>query len=141
MVESHPAKQPWVRMFSWWSKWVLYGIIWIAGKLSIGRQNCCDFLFLNGPFPASFSLFSSFQYTVDSKQIFNKFCRRLDSNLQPLVLEATALQTEAQPLPVIFFAIESQAIEWYFCLSVTVWPKKSPNVYKSRLKMISLQKW
>ena len=26
--------------------------------------------FLNGPFPASF-LFSSFQYTVDSKQIFN----------------------------------------------------------------------
>ena len=33
-------------------------------------------LFLkNGPFPASFSLFSSFQYTVDSKQMFdiNKF--------------------------------------------------------------------
>ena len=29
----------------------------------------------NGPFPASFSLFSSFQYTVDSKQMFyiNKF--------------------------------------------------------------------
>ena len=26
--------------------------------------------FLNGPFPASFSLVSSFQYTVDSKQIF-----------------------------------------------------------------------
>ena len=25
----------------------------------------------NGPFPASFSLFSSFQYTVDSKQMFN----------------------------------------------------------------------
>ena len=27
--------------------------------------------FLNGPSPASFSLFSSFQYTVDSKQMFN----------------------------------------------------------------------
>ena len=29
----------------------------------------------NGPFPSSFSLFLSFQYTVDSKQMFNKFCR------------------------------------------------------------------
>ena len=28
-------------------------------------------VFLNGPFPASFSLFSAFQYTVDSKQMFN----------------------------------------------------------------------
>ena len=28
-------------------------------------------LFFNGPSPASFSLFSSFQYTVDSKQMFN----------------------------------------------------------------------
>ena len=28
-------------------------------------------LFFNGPFPASFSLFSSFQYTVDSIQMFN----------------------------------------------------------------------
>ena len=28
-------------------------------------------IFLNGPFPASFSLFLSFQYTVDSKQMFN----------------------------------------------------------------------
>ena len=27
--------------------------------------------FLNGPFPASFSLFLSFQYTVDSEQMFN----------------------------------------------------------------------
>ena len=26
---------------------------------------------LNGPFPPSFSLFSSFQYTVDSKKMFN----------------------------------------------------------------------
>ena len=30
-----------------------------------------NYFFLNGPFPASFSLFSSFQYTVDRKQMFN----------------------------------------------------------------------
>ena len=56
----------------------------------------------NGPFPASFTLFSSFQYTVDSKQMFNlyiNFCRWLDSNHRPLVLEGTALPTEPQPLP------------------------------------------
>ena len=32
--------------------------------------------------------------TVDSKQMFNKFCRWLDTNRGPLVLEATALPTE-----------------------------------------------
>ena len=35
-------------------------------------------VFLNGPFPASFSLFLSFQNTVDSKQMFNidiNFCQ------------------------------------------------------------------
>ena len=58
--------------------------------------------FLNGPFPASFSLFLSFQYTVDSKQMFNiniNFCRWLDSNRRPLVSDATALPTEPQPQP------------------------------------------
>ena len=30
-----------------------------------------SFFFKNGPNPASFSLFSSFQYTVDSEQMFN----------------------------------------------------------------------
>ena len=29
------------------------------------------FFFLNGPFLSSFSLFLSFQYTVDSKQMFD----------------------------------------------------------------------
>ena len=49
-----------------------------------------------------FSLFLSFQYTVDSKQMFNKylnFCRWLYSNCGPLVSEATTLPTEPQPLP------------------------------------------
>ena len=50
----------------------------------------------NGPFPASFSLFSYFQFTVDSRQmlIINFFCQWLDSNLGPLVLEETVLPTE-----------------------------------------------
>ena len=51
-------------------------------------------IFLNGPFPGYFSLFLSFQYTVDSKQMFNKyinFCQWLDSNRGPL-------PTESQPL-------------------------------------------
>ena len=39
----------------------------------------------------------SIQLTVHIVQY--KFCRRLDSNHGPLVLEATALPTEPQPLP------------------------------------------
>ena len=53
-----------------------------------------------GPFPASFSLFSSFlQLTVNLFVI--KSCQWLDSNHGPLVLEATALPTETQPLPTL----------------------------------------
>ena len=38
--------------------------------------------------------------TVDSKQMFHiEFCRWLDVNRGPLVLEATTLPTEPQPLP------------------------------------------
>ena len=38
--------------------------------------------------------------TVDSKQMFYiKICRWLDSNGGPLVLEATSVPTEPQPLP------------------------------------------
>ena len=59
-----------------------------------------DFFIKNGPFPASFSLFLSLQYSCGI-QMFNKFCRWLDSNRGPMVLEATALQTEPQPLPKI----------------------------------------
>ena len=49
-----------------------------------------------------FLLLLPFQYTVDSKQMFNikiNFCQWLDSNHGPLVSEATALPTEPQPLP------------------------------------------
>ena len=56
------------------------------------------FLFLNGPFPASFSLFSSFQYTVDSKQMFdiNKILPM--TGFEPQA-SGIALPTEPQPLP------------------------------------------
>ena len=39
-----------------------------SGKI---KQQKWIFFKKNGPFLASFSLFSSFQYTVDSKQMFN----------------------------------------------------------------------
>ena len=53
--------------------------------------------FLSGPIPASFSWISSFQQLTKYTYI-TKYCRRLDSNHGPLVLEATALPTEPQPL-------------------------------------------
>ena len=60
------------------------------------------YFFKKWAIPGRFSLFSSFQHTVDSKQMLNiqtNFCWWLDSNRRPLVLEATALPTEPQPLP------------------------------------------
>ena len=74
-----------------------------------------------------FSLFSFFQYTVDSKQMFNKFCRWLDSNRGPLVSKATALPTEPQPLPrcpkfyfargkQLFFILKVQLNLYCFCI-------------------------
>ena len=41
--------------------------------------------------PSLFFLYFHLFNTVDSLQMFNKFCQRLDSNRGPLVLEATAL--------------------------------------------------
>ena len=55
--------------------------------------------FLNKPFLASFSYYCLFN-TVDIILMFNiKVCMWLDSNCGPLLLEATALPTEPQPLP------------------------------------------
>ena len=61
------------------------------------RQNheqVSGFFLKSGPFPASFYLFRHFN-TIDRKQVKNvqfKFCRWL-------VLDATGLPTEPQPLP------------------------------------------
>ena len=43
---------------------------WTKGASNWDRPKARRF-FLNGPSPASFSLFSSFLHTVDSKQMFN----------------------------------------------------------------------
>ena len=55
----------------------------------------------NEPFPATFSLISSFHYTVDSKQMFNinKFLPKTGIEPQTSVSEVTTLPTEPQPLP------------------------------------------
>ena len=58
-------------------------------------------------FPASFSLFSTFQYSWQK----HKVCRRLDSNGGPLVSEATALPTEPQPLPYFAFFLKLCALK------------------------------
>ena len=66
-------------------------------------------LLVNGPLPASFSFSFIFVFSQLTVKIFNiKFCWWLDLNHRPLVLEATALSTEPQPLPkvvAIFFNI------------------------------------
>ena len=64
-----------------------------------GKTRVSDFFKKNGPFPASFSLFSSFHYSW--QLMFNiNFCQWPDSNCGPLELEVTALPTEPQPLPI-----------------------------------------
>ena len=45
-----------------------------------------------------FSLFSSFQYSWQETNVQYKFCRWLDSNREPPVLQATALPAGPQPL-------------------------------------------
>ena len=66
--------------------------------------------FFNGPFPASFSLFSSFQYSDVSKQMFfiNKFLPMTGFEPRTLVSEATALPTEPQPLPIYHYCYQRQ---------------------------------
>ena len=58
-----------------------------------------NFFYKNRQFPAYF-YFRRFN-TVDRKQmgLYIKVCQLLDSNRGPLVLEATALPIEPQPLP------------------------------------------
>ena len=57
--------------------------------------------FLNGPFPVSFSLFLSFLLN----NWWIKFCRWRGSNHRSLVLEATALPIEPQPLGNCFWTL------------------------------------
>ena len=52
---------------------------------------------IHGLFLFYFRLFNTIQLTINKCSM--KICRCLDSNRGPLVLEATALPTEPQPLP------------------------------------------
>ena len=65
---------------------------WLLLKLEMNNffKKCA----IHGVFP----LFSSFQQFTENI-LFIKFCRWLDSICGPLVLEATDLPTEPQPLP------------------------------------------
>ena len=60
------------------------------------------FLFFFWAIPGLFFfifVFSTHSWQKTNVHYINKFCRWLDSNRGPLVLEATALPTEPQPLP------------------------------------------
>ena len=73
--------------------------------------------------PCLFFFILSFQYTVDSEQMFNikKFGQILDSNLGPLVSKATPLPTEPQPLPSSSSLLTSPVthLKRDFCASVS----------------------
>ena len=58
-------------------------------------------IFLNRPFQASFSFFSSFQYSWQKQMFYIKICWWLDSNQGSPSSEATTLPTEPQPLPMM----------------------------------------
>ena len=79
----------------------------------ITKMSRVDIFFKIGHSRPLFSLFSSFQY---SWQRFNKFCRWLDLNRSPLVLEATALPTELQPLPELTICL-FDGLKQYFSIS------------------------
>ena len=53
-----------------------------------------NWFFKKWAIPGLFFVYFCLFITVDSKQMFNKFCRWLDSNCGHLVSEATALPTE-----------------------------------------------
>ena len=57
------------------------------------------FFFKSGPFPASFLFIFVFSVQLIINKCSIKFCRWLEANRGPLVLKATALPTEPQPLP------------------------------------------
>ena len=66
--------------------------------------------FLNGSFPASFSLFSFFSIQLTVNNVQYKFCRWLDSILESLVSEATTLShNDFDKLAV------EQLLKWKIC--------------------------
>ena len=71
--------------------------------ISICCKICNNVCFLkSGPFPASFLFIFVFSVQLIINKCSIKFCRWLEANRGPLVLKATALPTEPQPLPYMF---------------------------------------
>ena len=52
-------------------EWLFLHYLHLRTRADVTNLLCTESFLNNGPFPASFSLFSSFQFTVDSKQMFN----------------------------------------------------------------------
>ena len=77
------------------SNHVLFSLCDILGRKG-GQEKAQTFNFSfflkNGPFPASFSLFTSFQYTVDSKQMFSWCVSALKEISSRLLNEQSSLR-------------------------------------------------
>ena len=89
-------------------------------------KKCLDLVKLlkNGPFPASFSLFLSLQYTVDSKQMFNinKFLPMTGFELRTSGIGSNRSTNWAtQPLPYLVKLFDAKVI----CSSHGALPKNS----------------
>ena len=115
-LDSKPMKFREIRVLvvtieKWWAKYRYRTDLFLTelghGHIQPNKWTCCYHIWLkvffkSGPFPASFYLFLSFQYS-SIQLIINKysikFCRWLESNRGPLESKATALPTEPQPLP------------------------------------------
>ena len=67
---SHTLILPPILKFSGPSISASEGVKYYVGSINL-KDDVYWLFFKNGPFPVSFSLFSSFQYTVDSIQMFN----------------------------------------------------------------------
>ena len=112
-------------------------------------------MFFNGPFPASFSVCSSFQ---NSWQYWlnTNFLQWLDSNHGPLESEAIALPSEPQPLPQVWLLVGSPRLVTkksvvrclsYIChilaqqpakSTIGIYPTKFPNAMFSQFDISSI---
>ena len=103
-----------------------------------GRWSHYCILLKNRQFPASFSLFSSFQCSWQFTMFNINFCQWLNSNCGPLELEAAALPTEPQPLPKLLYTvifIEREPLVKVF-LNIFLVEKTSPRSEEGKFGLI-----
>ena len=100
-------------------------MFWFAHCILYVRQFYIPFcvVFKNGQFPASFSLFPSFQCTVDSKQMFNINKFLLMTGFEPRtsgIGSDRSTNWATQPLPCPFCVVWtalSQMLSWTQCIN------------------------